>query len=455
MWLFGRAAPERITKQLAEIEEFPMSPTVDQPGWTRPHYALRDRQVFSPGTSIDTVTAVFAAAPSTPATAGTLKNWRRRVAFRLTGQALPSFMMALPFVGPLLDVIGRQQSVIFELIGAAGTGKTSLQKIAAGTPERFEDLLTGGHDYLARYAGSLLLVDDPQLALAGVASSRLATQVRDVVANLSRVPQPLVCLIAARTSLLDHVGAESSVGQAIEDRIISLRIGDRLFGVFDSIPDDEASASEFADALCAAAQASQGAPIQAYLQRLVQDRADDEAGLRERLSRFMQSFRDKSGADPDDGPSVRVADAFALVYAAGRLAQDYGVLPEDWKVGPAILRCFKEHRVGPAAPRSYLEQLEEIAAGADVIHLRRGVSVEPELVAAAQVFVRHRAQGRELLIRAAARQEVLQAWKRQQPPPGLAALLILEDGHFTVKRRLHKGAPERVYAFRLPPEQAE
>jgi hypothetical protein len=76
-------------------------------------------------------------------------------------------------------------------------------------------------------------------------------------------------------------------------------------------------------------------------------------------------------------------------------------------------------------------------------------------VAAAQVFVRHRAQGRELLIRAAARQEVLQAWKRQQPPPGLAALLILEDGHFTVKRRLHKGAPERVYAFRLPPEQAE
>jgi hypothetical protein len=155
MWLFGRAAPERITKQLAEIEEFPMSPTVDQPGWTRPHYALRDRQVFSPGTSIDTVTAVFAAAPSTPATAGTLKNWRRRVAFRLTGQALPSFMMALPFVGPLLDVIGRQQSVIFELIGAAGTGKTSLQKIAAGTPERFEDLLTGGHDYLARYAGSL------------------------------------------------------------------------------------------------------------------------------------------------------------------------------------------------------------------------------------------------------------------------------------------------------------
>jgi hypothetical protein len=149
MWLFGRAAPERITKQLAEIEEFPMSPTVDQPGWTRPHYALRDRQVFSPGTSIDTVTAVFAAAPSTPATAGTLKNWRRRVAFRLTGQALPSFMMALPFVGPLLDVIGRQQSVIFELIGAAGTGKTSLQKIAAGTPERFEDLLTGGHDYLA------------------------------------------------------------------------------------------------------------------------------------------------------------------------------------------------------------------------------------------------------------------------------------------------------------------
>ena len=102
--------------------------------------------------------------------------------------------------------------------------------------------------------------------------------------------------------------------------------------------------------------------------------------------------------------------------------------------------------------RSYLDQLEEIAASPDVVVL--GVDPAPDAasIATADIFIRSGRKHRELLIRPGARGKVLPAWRRQNPPAALADLLITETRHLTVYRRLSKTVRTRVHAFRLPPE---
>jgi hypothetical protein len=79
-----------------------------------------------------------------------------------------------------------------------------------------------------------------------------------------------------------------------------------------------------------------------FIQRLVQAAARDEAGLRRRIEELMTRFLKKIGSDAGQGRSARIEKAFAITYAAGILAREWGVLPKAWgRLLPAIIEVYR------------------------------------------------------------------------------------------------------------------
>ena len=109
-----------------------------------------------------------------------------------------------------------------------------------------------------------------------------------------------------------------------------------------------AGSAEYANALTRAAEQNHGHAIRKFLKQLVRARAKDDAALRAWIASRVNGFVEKANIDPNDGSAFRVAEAFGLVYAAGRLAQQYGVLPDCLAVGPAVLTCYSLHLIPTA-----------------------------------------------------------------------------------------------------------
>lgn len=73
------------------------------------------------------------------------------------------------------------------------------------------------------------------------------------------------------------------------------------------------------------------------------------------VNRCLAQFRKKAGVDENNGSKVRVADAFGLEYAAGRLAKTYTVFPKCLNCLAPALACY---RLNPV-PRSNLVRLAD------------------------------------------------------------------------------------------------
>lgn len=70
-----------------------------------------------------------------------------------------------------------------------------------------------------------------------------------------------------------------------------------------------------------------GAPIEAYLEHLLEDLEADRNELRRYLLDKEREFRGPTANSDLSGPEIRIRDQFAAVYAAGALAVRYEVLP--------------------------------------------------------------------------------------------------------------------------------
>jgi uncharacterized protein (DUF927 family) len=97
---------------------------------------------------------------------------------------------------------------------------------------------------------------------------------------------------------------------------------------------DKPGPGALADHIRDAARRHYGTAGRAFLEHLVQDRAADPAGLCAAIKELRNAFLGQHVPDGADGQVRSVAGRFALIGAAGELAQDYGVLP--WPQGEAM-----------------------------------------------------------------------------------------------------------------------
>jgi len=103
------------------------------------------------------------------------------------------------------------------------------------------------------------------------------------------------------------------------------------------------SSSALAEYLHSASDKFYGVPIRIFLTRLVRTRRCNEPALCAWIEATIQIFLRRAGVDPNNGPAVRVARQFGLIYAVGCLAQRWSVLPLEWRIGWAVLLCYRAH----------------------------------------------------------------------------------------------------------------
>lgn len=470
----------RVMVLVDDIGKFPLRPIIVKPGWAGDSFALPDGSVFSPPDSSKPV-VLFNKEPGKCHQQGSLKGWNKGLAV-LVDQSLIIFLLAAAFAAPLLRIVNRMGNIGFELAGPKGVGKSTVQRLVAavvgGGVEQpgsnywisANTTSNGLEAAFPEHNDLPMILEELNLFAAGEAERNRATKIDELVFRLSdgttkaRYGGERQCghrfvYIASTNEPLAQVllGYRKQVSDAAADRLLTLPLDDRKLGIFDKLPGGWASARDLAEHLDKLIAKHHGIAMQEFLQRLVEERASDEAALRARLEKSMAIFRKKVGVDENNGSATRVADAFGLSFAAGRLAQEYGVLPSEFRCNRAAKLAYELNRSTAADAPSMKQRLLKLAKATGVIRINREKlrKIDDATLKAAPALLRLDAKGRvELLLTSAARDRAFPVPRFLFQDQEVAPMSVRDgDGRRTVKRALrsNKGL-ERVYCFRLPPD---
>lgn len=307
--------------------------------------------------------------------AGAWQEWRDNVGAACAGSHRPVFAISAAFAAPLLTLLDVS-GVGFHIRGASSTGKSTALVLAAsvqGNPDplpkwRATDNALEG--FAALHNDALLCLDEMGQADAKVVASaaymlaqgqgKLRSQ-RDTRLRPTATWKTLF-LSNGEISLADMLASEGKKVKAGQEvRVIDLPAdAGQGLGIFDRIPEGFATAGAFADHLKHGAGQYHGAVFREYLRLLVLEQGKHINTVKDYRTDW------KAGYVPTEagGQVLRVADAFAVVAAAGELATDMGLT--GWQEGEAAIaaaHCFKAwigHRggLGSSEEREALKQVK-------------------------------------------------------------------------------------------------
>lgn len=464
-----------LCDDVAALHDFPHRLIADRSGWNGDAFFMPDGYVLAADETEHPAVA-FEPNPARCKVMGTIEDWTASVAVPLTDQALPMTAVMMAFASPLLELIGRHENFGFELVGKGGTGKTTIQRLAASTCggseylQSFNATLAGLEEEMAASNGLLMTLDEANAFYGDDQRQRRGSKFKTVAFRLAigkatrryLGPQPeryyYIFLTSSNESLGSLLGAEArDVSAAASDRFMTLKIApSRPHGIFEFVPGSYASAEAFAKALELAVAGNHGQPIRTYLHGLVEDVSRDRTAVADRIRANIQLWRERAGVGSgDDGAIGRVGDAFGLLYAAGVEAQRYGVLPEAWRCGQAVRDVYRNFYIGPKPPQPVDEELRAYLQQPGVYDLdARGLrSMGLALWQATPAFLQTNRQGHQEAILPKARVE-------RDLPDLLSRLdssragvrLNPEKGRDTNKRQVRLGhLPDRMLVLILPP----
>jgi putative DNA primase/helicase len=349
------------------------------PGWHDGLYVLPTGEAFGVNDGERVVFQHTSAEPQRYAVAGTLAEWKAKVATLCVGNSRLLFSVSAMFAGPLLHIAGLKGGG-FNLLGTdvgTSTGKTTILHVAAS--------VAGGPDYTRGWRATAnglestaVLHNDATLLLdeLGDIDARQIGEATYMLANgggKSRANRAgdgraikqwrTLMLSTGETGLAEHmasVGMRARPGQVarLVDIPAEVENGHGSFEVLHGA----ASGGAFAKHLEQEAGTTYGSALPAWLTRLADaDHAALECTLRERMATW------KTALAPEGSPGEidRVADRFALVAVAGELATNYGLT--GWPNGSAINAagaCFQawiKYRGGTSSAKE-LALFEQVKA---------------------------------------------------------------------------------------------
>lgn len=470
-----------VLEEVSALTEFPPRLLLERPGWTEHSFALPDGTVFSPDCA-PKPTVTFEPDMSKCHSAGSLRGWLKNVAEPLEGQPLPMFLLMLAFAAPLLTLTGRSENFGFEIVGRKGCGKSTVQRLMASVLGgvandeegkywiAFDSTLDGLEMEMEQHHGLPMIIDEANLFYAHEQGRSRGTKLKAVAFRLaqghdkrrflSRKPRShrFVYVTSSNESLANMMSGEASgVSGAATDRLMTLNIGEqRQYGVFDTVPERYCGAEAYAKSLDQAARENHGYAIRAFLTQLVTDRAEDEKALRHLISEDMERFRERARVGHDDGSVGRVADAFALAYAAGQMAKRYRVLPRSFRCGPAALNCYEQLFSGPKPPPSFDALMAKVLQQPSVRNLDAvGLqSMSKRQVATIPVFLKTNRKGqREALFSPPTLEALIPGWIDLVSAPGTRCVHDHDARRLTKKREIRRGYEDRVVCIVLPPSE--
>ncbi|CCT60397.1 DUF927 domain-containing protein [Acetobacter pasteurianus] len=329
---------------------------VTSSGWHRtddgPAFVLPNGMTLGEGRRAVAFQTTRAAAGMEYATAGKLEDWQKDLAVYAVGNSRLAFALAVAFSGPLLDIMG-EQSGGFHIVGASQTGKSTALFAAGsvwgkgdrdGQIRSWRGTTNGTEGIAAETSDTLLILDE-----MGQADGREVGDITYMLANntgkqragrngeaRARKTWRSLFLSTGEVTLATKMGeAGRRVMAGQEVRLVSIQAdAGASIGLFENLH-GMPGAGDLADHIRRAARTHYGTASRAYLDALVKERADDEAGLASGIKRLVDRF--EADCLPNgiatSGQVRSVVRRFGLVAAAGEMAVAYKILP--WPSGEA------------------------------------------------------------------------------------------------------------------------
>lgn len=311
---------------------------------------------------------------------GSLDDWKKTIAPAALNSS--RIMLALcggSFSGYLLKITGIECGG-FHFEGMSSIGKTTLLKCAASTSgpvsniqtwnfteAAVEEIAYARNDGLICFDELKAVHHDPDKAaqLTTAAIYKLSLGIGKATSNQYNAEQytwHIVILSTGEDSLAKHAksgGIKRKLGEEVRMIDIPADAGEGS-GIFEKIPDDYKNANEYVTYLTKQTQHCYGTAQMAFLEKFVSDLKDENAEIqiKKQIDKWMKLFRKDCGV-ADLGTEIRLANRFALAYAAGCLAVEYGVLPftrED--VFNGIAACYKAALA--MKPESWEEKVKQL-----------------------------------------------------------------------------------------------
>ena len=359
--VLNRAMQKRIREEVSNFSRGDAF-VVDRLGWNGEHYAYGN-DIISPA-ALNSQPAVNVV-PHNPkfCTKGSLDDFWEPLIPLIKKQDLLLVSCATAFLPPILDIVaskfGAVPNPIYDWCGPPGVGKTIGAILLPGSiwgsngsnlgfGESWYMTEGGLEEHLQRHRDSLLCLDEANTAQQGpkgpdqvipqsiFALSDGRAKVRHSKFG-SQQPDARLVVMSTSNDPISVVGSKRKA-KAVSDRCITINVADnRPYGVLSHLPDGYDDAAQVMDALKCHTANSHGAPIRAFLQKLVDERHANQDKLATRIHQFTEELKQKvQDLKPDQ---ERRFKSFALAYSAGRLARSYGALPDKPKIG-ALLPAF-------------------------------------------------------------------------------------------------------------------
>ncbi|WP_196815094.1 DUF927 domain-containing protein [Mesorhizobium sp. L103C119B0] len=338
---------------------------VDRTGW-HGHAYVRGEQDIPDKLELKPVVGALPASVRQWSTAGSFLDWKTEVRRLCSDQPLAIFALGCAFASMLLPFATRiMDNPGFELVGPSSRGKSTLAKVSVaifGSKKdwwrSWQTTLNALEEPMSASCDAILVLDELNHALG--AKNVPIDEVEKAVFKLAEgadkarlgagVPRSSRFIFLSTSNqpirdLLARTAAERA--QAVGVRMSTVTV-DREFGCFDSLPAGCADSAKAIDQLQSLAMTHYGWAGNAFLARLQQLSQSRPDLLETRIKRRMDDFNRRAGVDPNNGEASRVADKFALVYAAASLAVRWKILPLD-SIGPGILAIHRESTNGDRA----------------------------------------------------------------------------------------------------------
>lgn len=313
---------------------------------------------------------------------GALRAWQEEVAALCGGNSRLLFAVSVAFAAPLMYLVGMDGGG-FHFRGDSSNGKTTALRAAAS--------VCGGREYLQAWRATDNALEsvatahcDAPLLLDELAQidPRAAGETAYLLANGSaknraqrtgglraRATWRVLFLSAGEIGLAEHMseaGKSPRAGQEIRLAEIPADAGKGL-GIFEELH-GHAGGAAFSKALTEAARRNHGGAFAALLEKMVRHQFE----VADTVKEAQRIFGAACLTEEAHGQARRVADRFALVGAAGELAQRWGIVP--WQPGEAMQAartCFEawkarrggegnqEERAALRAVREFLRRYSE------------------------------------------------------------------------------------------------
>lgn len=367
-----------LRQYLIEATPKPRARVTNRTGWHDDHaggsvFVLPDQAIGGAGEQW--IYENESPSSATFGTRGTLKGWQDEVTALCRGNSRLLFAVSVSFAAPLLKLAGMDGGG-FHYRSISTDGKTTAQRVAAS--------VCGGPDYLGSWRTTDNAVESTALAHCdapwlpdemGQVDSKIVGETIYMLANgqakgrqqrtgglRARVTWRVLFLSSGEVGLLERMAEAGKTPRAgMEIRLAEIPAdAGKGMGIFEELH-GYAGAAEFAKALTEAARRNYGGAFVAYLEKLARHQHE----VADEVKTAQRKFQAAHLTDQAHGQARRVADRFALVGAAGELAQRWGIVP--WEPGEAMKAartCFdawlaRRGGEGNAEERAALAQVRE------------------------------------------------------------------------------------------------